>query len=340
MTEEPATNAAPTVEPTEEPKPETPLAVETPIPEAVSEPTAEPTEPTHASDEVIAESLVQVPEASTEATTADQQDSTTATPVEPEIAAEPISGEGGEPAEPTAPAAKPKRTRTKKAATTTDPSTPSTAVATTEPAAVAAESKKKWYAIKVQSGREESIKAAIMRKVAIEGLEEFVGQIVIPVEEVVEKKQVKVKDKKTGESTYQEKKVTRKKKKFHGYLFAELEFNDRILYLFRETSGVGDFLNMRGKPPVPEPMPEHEVQSMLTGVSVKDPTKKPTKVKLDFEKGDRVKIREGPFANSEGEVKIITEPKDPTESPKVTVVVTLWGRPVDVELEYWQVDKL
>ncbi len=131
------------------------------------------------------------------------------------------------------------------------------------------ENKKKWYAIKVQSGREESIKAAILRKVAIEGLEEYLGRIEIPVEEVVEKKQVKVKDKKTGESTYQEKKVTKKKKKFHGYIFGELEFNDRILYLFRETSGVGDFLNMRsagkGQLPIPEPMSDAEVQSMLTG---------------------------------------------------------------------------
>jgi|GEM_PF-186167 len=218
-----------------------------------------------------------------------------------------------------------------------------TATPTEVTAEAPAENKKKWYAIKVQSGREESIKAAILRKVAIEGLEEYLGRIEIPVEEVVEKKQVRVKDKKTGEYTYQEKKVTKKKKKFHGYIFAELEFNDRILYLFRETSGVGDFLNMRGKPPVPEPMPEHEVQSMLTGVAVKGPGGKSggkVKVKLDFEKGDRVRIRDGSFANQEGEVKSITEPKDPTDTPKVTVELTFWGRPLDVELEYWQVDKV
>jgi transcriptional antiterminator NusG len=247
-------------------------------------------------------------------------------------------------------AAKPKRSRKPKtaaAATAADATTmiaPTATVTPTEEPAEGTENKKKWYAIKVQSGREESIKAAILRKVAIEGLEEFLGRIEIPVEEVIEKKQVKVKDKKTGESTYQEKKVTRKKKKFHGYIFAELEFNDRILYLFRETSGVGDFLNMRsgkGKLPVPEPMSDNEVKAMLTGEVVKDRGKGgKTKVKVEFEKGDRVKIREGPFANSEGEVKSITEPKDPTESPKVTVVVTLWGRPVDVELEYWQVEKV
>lgn len=246
-------------------------------------------------------------------------------------------------------APKAKKTRKKAAtpaasATTPEPTTsaaPTPTATSTEVAGEAlTENKKKWYAIKVQSGREESIKAAILRKVAIEGLEEFLGRIEIPVEEVVEKKQVRVKDKKTGEYTYQEKKVTKKKKKFHGYIFAELEFNDRILYLFRETSGVGDFLNMRGKPPVPEPMPEHEVRSMLTGEVVKDPSKKLAKVKLEFEKGDRVRIRDGSFANQEGEVKSITEPKDPTDTPKVTVELTFWGRPLDVELEYWQVDKV
>lgn len=203
------------------------------------------------------------------------------------------------------------------------------------------ESKKKWYAVKVQSGREDTIKSAILRKVAIEGLEEFFGEIAIPFEEVIEKKPVRVKNKKTGDYEYQEKKVTKRKKKFHGYIFANVEFNDRILYLFRETSGVGDFLNVRGTPgnPIAEPMPDHEVKAMLTGEKVSDPNKK-VKIKLDFEKGDKVRIRDGSFANSEGEVKAIIDAKDPNEAPKVTVVLTFWGRPLDVELEASQVEKL
>lgn len=265
------------------------------------------------------------------------------------------AAKSAEPEEPTASAgvaspktespSKPKRTRKKAAATDTaaaavavaESASGSDVAPTEEPPAP--ENKKKWYAIKVQSGREDTIKAAILRKVAIEGLEQYVGQIVIPVEEVVEKKTVRIKDKKTGEYTTQERKVTKKKKKFHGYIFAELEFNDRILYLFRETSGVGDFLNMRGKPPVPEPMPEHEVQSMLTGITVKDPLKR-AKFKLDFEKGDRVRIREGSFINNEGEVKEISEVKDPTDTPKVKVELTFWGRPLEVELDASQVEKI
>ena len=257
---------------------------------------------------------------------------------EPEPAPEP-KAEDEPPAAPAKPAKKARSKATKSAANAPAEEPTGTVTATEEPAK--SENKKKWYAVKVQSGREDTIKAAILRKVAIEGLEEFFGEIAIPVEEVIEKKQVRVKDKKTGEYTYQEKKVTKKRKKFHGYIFANVEFNDRILYLFRETSGVGDFLNVRGSPgaPVAEPMPEHEVRAMLTGERQTDPTKKP-KIKIDVEKGDRVRIREGSFANQEGEVKEIQEPKDPTDSPKIKVILTFWGRPLEVDLDHWQVEKV
>ncbi len=200
------------------------------------------------------------------------------------------------------------------------------------------ETKRKWYVVKIQSGREDSIKAAIERKVRIEGLKEFFGQIAIPVEEYQEVK--KVTEKKNGERVTKEKKVLKHRKKFPGYLFAEVEFNDRILYLFRDISGVGDFVGA-SMHRAPTPMTDKEVQSMLTGVVDKNDKKKPTKqvVKLDYEKGDKVRIRDGAFANMEGEVKSITEQKEAGDTPKVTVTVTIFGRPVEVELDYWHVDK-
>ena len=227
-------------------------------------------------------------------------------------------------------------------ATEASETTPEEVKDETPPAPSQPESKKKWYVVKIQSGREESIKAAIERKMKIEGLEEFYGQIAIPVEEFVEKKKVRVTDKKTGEKVTQEKNVTKARKKYPGYLFAEVEFNDRILYLFRETSGVGDFVGATGPMKPPPPMSDREVTQMLTGVI--DPKErgkgnKKTVVKLDIAKGDKVKIRDGAFAGSEGEVKSITEPKDPTDTPKVTVTVTIWGCPVELELDYWHVDK-
>jgi transcriptional antiterminator NusG len=246
------------------------------------------------------------------------------------------------------PAAKPKKPRKSKAAAS-GADGPGDAPASTDPniapaagAESVADTGKKWYVVKVQSGREDSIKSAIERKVKIEGLEQFFGQIAIPVEEIIVKKSVKVKDKKTGDKVTQEKKVVKHTKKYPGYLFAEVEFNDRILFLFRDTSGVGDFVGA-GLKREPTPMTDREVTQMLTGVVDKDAkkgSKGPMKVKLDIEKGDKVKIRDGAFANMEGEVKAISEAKEDAETPKVTVVVTIFGRPVEVELDYWHVDKV
>lgn len=204
-------------------------------------------------------------------------------------------------------------------------------------------SKRKWYVVKVASGREESIKAAIERMVKIEGLEEFFGQIVIPVERITEVK--KVKETKNGEKITREKRVVKEKKKFPGYLMAEVEWTPDLQALFRDTSGVGDFVGSTKPGKEPAPMSARDVQSMLYGMlpegqggDIKPP--KPDKIKLDFETGDKVRIREGAFATFEGEVTHIDLPKEAGETPKVTVKVTVLGRQTPITLEYWQVDKV
>ena len=201
-------------------------------------------------------------------------------------------------------------------------------------------SPKRWYVVKVASGREESIKAAIERKVKIEAMEHFFGQIVIPVEKVRMIK--KVKETKNGEKVTKEKPYIKESKKFPGYLMAEVEFNAEILTLFRDVNGVGDFVGATGPGKPPPPMSELDVQRMLFGMMPGDDKRavKSTVVKLDFEKGDKVRIREGAFANYEGEVKQISDPKDSGDAPKVTVEVHVLGRPVPIELEYFQVDKI
>lgn len=205
-------------------------------------------------------------------------------------------------------------------------------------------SNKKWYIIKVTSGREESIKAAIERRVKVEGLEPYFGQIHIPVEKIVEVK--KVKERKNGETITKEKRVTKERKKFPGYIMAEVEFNDQILYLFRETNGVADFVGGASATKPPTPMEDIDVQRMMGDSPIDSDSqqssarKKPkTVVKLDYEKGDKVRIREGTFANMIGEVKSIVFPKE-GENPQVTVVVEVIGRPIDVTLEYWHIDKM
>src|SRR5947209_5124311 len=139
---------------------------------------------------------------------------------------------------------------------------------------------KSWYVVKVQSGREESIKEAIERRVKIEGLEEYFGQIIIPIERSVEMKNSK--------------RVVRERKLYPGYLMVEVEYNDRMLYLFRETSGVGDFVG-GGPNHAPQPMPPHEVERMLG--QKRDKTEKPVAVsRPKFDRGDRVTVRDGVFA--------------------------------------------
>ncbi len=179
-----------------------------------------------------------------------------------------------------------------------------------------ADDNKQWYIVKVASGREESIKEAIERKVKIEGLQDSFGQIVIPVEKRTE--------------LIKGKRVIKETKLMPGYLLAQVEFNERILYLFRETSGVGDFVGGGpNKPPLP--MPQHEVERWVRTTPPEGVTTEPPKSK--FSPGDRVKVRDGTFAGMEGVTKEILEQKG-----ALVIELTIFGRPVPVELEYWQVD--
>lgn len=177
---------------------------------------------------------------------------------------------------------------------------------------------KKWYVIKVQSGREDTIREAIERKVKIEpGMDQFFGQIIVPVERTVE--------------LVKGKKVTRTKKLYPGYIMAEVEFNDRVLYLFRETSGVGDFVGGGGIK-IPLPMQQAEVEKILNQKK-EVVAEAPVAPKIDFSKGEHIKVKDGMFAGMEGEVSEILEAKG-----LVRVMLKIFGRDVPVELEYWQVE--
>jgi transcriptional antiterminator NusG len=181
-----------------------------------------------------------------------------------------------------------------------------------------AENNKRWYVVKVQSGREESIKEAIERRVKIEGLDSQFGQIIIPVERVTEMRGGK--------------RVVRERKLYPGYLMVEVEYNEGILYLFRETAGVGDFVGGGLNKP-PTPMSDREVERMLGRQGEHVPGVAHPKPK--FDRGDRVKVKDGTFAGMEGEVKDMLEAKG-----MVRIELTIFGRPVSVEFEYWQVEQI
>ena len=162
--------------------------------------------------------------------------------------------------------------------------------------------KRLWYVLKVQSNREKSIRDALLRGIKRDGLEEYFGEIIIPTEKVVETK--------GGKKRVFERKL------YPGYLMIQVELNDDSWYLVRSTNGVGDFTGAAGKP---IPMQEET----------------PVKIKLDFQVGDVVKVKDATFEGFEGTIDAVDE-----ASGKVTVLIEIFSRPTPTELEYWQIEKV
>jgi transcriptional antiterminator NusG len=173
-----------------------------------------------------------------------------------------------------------------------------------------------WYILKVQSNRERTITEALQRKVAIEGLDRYFGQILVPTEKVTEFKAGK-------------KKVV-ERKLWPGYIVVQMHLNDNTWFAVRETAGIGDFTGAAGKP---SPMRAEEVAKILQ--SEEEVSEEAPKLKLKFQPGDKVKIKEGNFESFEGEVHTIDE-----ASGRVTVMISIFGRSTPVEFDYWQVEAL
>lgn len=181
------------------------------------------------------------------------------------------------------------------------------------------DSGRRWYVLKVQSNRERTIRDSLLKRIKREGLEDYFGEIVIPTEKVVETKGGK--------------KKVREQKLFPGYMMIEMELNDETWYLVRDTSGVGDFTGAAGKPLA---MQTHEIKRML-GEPEEGEESKPSQpvVKFSVEVGDVVKVKEGPFESFEGTIDSLDE-----TSGKVKVMIEIFGRSTEVELEHWQVEKV
>jgi transcriptional antiterminator NusG len=177
-----------------------------------------------------------------------------------------------------------------------------------------------WFVLRVASNKESGVRETLLRKVQIEGMEHLVGRIMVPTE--------KTQSIKGGVSKVTETKL------YPGYVFVEmsLESDGRIpqdvFFLIKETTGVGDFVGTAGRP---TPMAAHEVEKML--FDSRKPDEAP-QVKMEFEPGDPVTIKEGPFENYEGTVDEVMPDKG-----LVRVLVTIFGRQAPVELEYWQIAK-
>ena len=179
----------------------------------------------------------------------------------------------------------------------------------------------RFFTLRVASNKEDRVREALQRKVKIEGLEAHVGRIVVPSERVRTRKEGKVRDS--------------DRKLYPGYVFIELELDtngmipEKVWFMIKETEGVGDFIGSNGKP---TPMSPSDQSKMLEEAEKPDDE---VSLKTEYKKDDRVKVRDGPFENFEGQVDEILQ-----DQGKVRIITTIFGRPTPLELEYWQIEKM
>ena len=179
----------------------------------------------------------------------------------------------------------------------------------------------RWYVLRVAANKEEQVREALSQKVELEHLGDVVGRVEVPVEMV---KRIR-----SGKQTVY------KRKLYPGYVFMEMEsaedgrVPEKAWFLIKETSDVGDFIGADG---VPTPMRDTDVAKML--LEAEKPEEAPS-IKVAFNKGDLIKVREGAFENFEGTVDSIDQ-----ERGLVKVIVTIFGRSTPLDIEYWQIEKL
>ena len=173
--------------------------------------------------------------------------------------------------------------------------------------------KQEWYFLRVQVGREDTIRQSMMRRLKQAGIEGLVPQIVVPTETIA--------DHRGG------KKVVKRKKLYPGYLMVEMELSDDVWFVLRETPGFGDFVGGQAQPTPANP---DDVEKVLAHM---DSSKEQPKVAVQFSKGDRVKIKTGAFENTDAVVEEVHADKGTLD-----VSVNFFGRPTPMSLGYWEVE--
>ena len=174
---------------------------------------------------------------------------------------------------------------------------------------------KKWYVVHAYSGFEKSVQRALIDRVARAGMQEKFGQILVPVEEVVEMK--------SGQKNISERKF------FPGYVLVEMEMTDDTWHLVKSTAKVTGFVG--GTSTKPTPISEKEVQNILH--QIQEGVEKP-RPKVLFEPGEMVRVTDGPFNDFNGVVEEVNY-----EKSRLRVAVLIFGRSTPVELEFGQVEK-
>jgi len=175
---------------------------------------------------------------------------------------------------------------------------------------------KNWYVVHTYSGYENKVKANLEKRVESMGMADKIFRVVVPEEEETEIKNGK-------------KKVV-KRKVFPGYVLVELVMTDDSWYVVRNTPGVTGFVGSAGSGSKPTPLLPEEVTVLLKRMGVDE-----KRVDVDYEIGETVRVKEGPFANFTGSVEEMDKDKS-----KLKVLVNMFGRDTPVELELTQIEKL
>jgi transcriptional antiterminator NusG len=174
---------------------------------------------------------------------------------------------------------------------------------------------KRWYVVHAYSGFEKSVQRALKERITRAGMEDAFGQILVPVEEVIEMK--------SGQKSISERKF------FPGYVLVEMEMNDESWHLVKSTPKVTGFVG--GSANKPTPISEKEVEKIMQ--QMQEGVDKP-RPKVLWEMGEVVRVKEGPFTDFHGSVEDVNYDKS-----KLRVMVTIFGRATPVELDFSQVEK-
>ena len=173
----------------------------------------------------------------------------------------------------------------------------------------------RWYIVHAYSGMEKAVERNIAERIARSGMQDKFGRILVPTEEVVEMKNGSRK--------------TTERRLFPGYVFVEMVMDDDTWHLVKHTNKVTGFVG--GAKNRPAPISEDEVMKIVN--QMQEGTDKP-RHKVEFEVGEYVRVKEGPFTDFNGTVEEVNY-----EKSKVRVSVTIFGRATPVELEFGQVEK-
>src|ERR1700690_140847 len=171
---------------------------------------------------------------------------------------------------------------------------------------------KNWYVVHTYSGFEEKVRLSIEEKIGVLGIQDRISKILIPTERVIELRAGKKKES--------------DKKFYPGYILVEMEMDDETWHLVKRIPRVTGFVG--GKHPVPIPI--EEVEIILQQVE-KGPV---SQVKTQFQKGENLRIIDGPFSNFNGFVDYVD-----MDHGRLRVMVSIFGRQTPVELNFFQVEK-